>query len=195
MAKSLPFKLTENEELIAELKRSKVPYFLSGAFALTFLIFFFTNFIQLYSANPKAWFLEFSGLSLEDGVAFAPAFLFLAALFVLFALVFAYVYSANRMFLTNEHIVRIEQHGLVATDKKVITHLNIEDVKVRQNIIGRLLGFGKITLSTEGQNATYTINYIKDCWSYGELITEARDRYQQSVIDDGGRSIPLAEKR
>jgi membrane protein YdbS with pleckstrin-like domain len=195
MSNNLPFTLTNNEFLITELKRSKVPYVIMWSLALAVFSFFFYNFIQLYSANENAWFLDFSGLNLEDGMAFAPVFIFLCALTILFALVASHIYSANRMFVTNEHIVRIVQHGLVATDRKVITHLNIEDVKVSQNILGRILGYGKVTLSTEGQNATYQINYIKDCFQYETLITDTRDSYQQSVIDDGGKAIPFAEKR
>jgi hypothetical protein len=52
-----------------------------------------------------------------------------------------------------------------------------------------------VTLSTEGQNATYKINFIKNAFDYERLLTDTRDEYQQSVIDDGGRAIPLAEKR
>lgn len=195
MARGLPFQLTENEELIVELPRSKAPYIIIFGLGLLFSGFFFANFLQLYSASSTSWVGSIFSIDIKSGTAVAPIFIGLASVALLFSLIAAYIYSANRMFITNEHIVRIEQHGLVATDRKVITHLNIEDVKARQNIMGRLLNYGKLTLSTEGQNATYVINYIKNVFEHERLITDTRDSYQKSVIDDGGRAIPVVEKR
>ena len=195
MAKSLPFELTKNEVLVAELERSKVPYVVMFGLGFLSTSFFFANFIQLYSASNSAWLRKLISISSETASQISPIFLLLSALSILFCLVAAQIYSQNRMFITNEHMVRIEQHGLVATDRKVINHLNVEDIKARQNLLGRLFGYGLMSLSTEGEGVTYTINFIKRPFEYERIITDTRDAYQQSVIDDGGQSIPLAKNR
>lgn len=194
MSKSLPFELSKNEILIEEFRRSKIPYLFIYSATLFVASLFFIMFFQLYGAG-ESWASSWIGVSPEVGSEIAPIFGFLSALSVLFGVVAAHIYSLNRMFLTNEHVIRIKQHGLVATDKKVISHLNIEDIKARQHIIGKILGYGRVTMSTEGQNATYDINFIVAPFDYVKTATDIRDDYQQNVIDQGGKSIPLVEKR
>lgn len=194
MSDSLPFELSKNEILIEEFKRSKVPYLFIYALTIFTASIFFIMFFQLYGAG-ESWASSWIGVSPRTGSEIAPVFGFMSALSVLFGIVAAHIYSLNRMFLTNEHVIRIKQHGLVATDKKVISHLNIEDIKARQNIVGKILGYGRITMSTEGQNATYDINFIVAPFDYVKIATDIRDDYQQNVIDNGGKAIPLAEKR
>lgn len=194
MSKALPFELSKNEILIEEFSRSKVPYVFIYGLTFTIATFCFTLFFQLYGAG-ESWALSWLGVSAEIGSQIAPIFAALSAVAVLFGIIAAHIYSLNRMFLTNEHVIRIKQHGLVATDKKVISHLNIEDIKARQNIIGKLLGYGRVTMSTEGQNATYDIGFIVSPFDYVKIATDIRDNYQQNVIDNGGKAIPLAEKR
>lgn len=192
--KKLPFALTNNEVVIQEFPRSKIPYVFIIFLTLLFGSFFFLNFVDMVSGGTN-WLSTMLSIDKETAKAAAPILGALSALTILGGVISAYIYSANRMFLTNEHIVRIKQQGLVATDKKMISHLNIEDIKARQNIIGAFLGYGLLTMSTEGQNATYEINFIKKPFEQVTLATDVRDEYQQTVIDDGGRSIPLAEKR
>jgi hypothetical protein len=194
MSDSLPFELSKNEILIEEFRRSKVPYLFIYALTIFAASIFFIMFFQLYGAG-ESWASSWIGVSPKTGSEIAPFFGFMSALSVLFGIVVAHIYSLNRMFLTNEHIVRIKQYGLVATDKKVISHLNIEDIMARQNIVGKILGYGRITMSTEGQNATYDINFIVSPFDYVKTATDIRDEYQQNVIDNGGKAIPLAEKR
>ncbi len=194
MAKDLPFELSKNEVLIEEFERSKIPYIFILALTLLISGFFFVAFFQLYGAG-ESWVASWFGIKPQTGAEIASLFGLLSGLALIFGLVAAYIYSLNRMFITNEHIVRIKQYGLVATDKKVISHLNIEDIKARQNIIGRVLGYGLMTMSTEGQNATYEINFIKHPFDYVQIATDVRDDYQQNVIDSGAKAIPLVEKR
>lgn len=194
MSKDLPFELSKNEEVITEVERSKVPYIFIVILSLVVGGFFYSAFFQLNGAG-ESWFADWFGISRKTGADIAGIFALLAALTIVFGLIGAYVYSLNRMFITNEHIVRIKQYGLVATDKKVISHLNIEDIKARQNIVGRIFGYGLLTMSTEGQNATYEINFIKRPFEYVRVATDIRDDYQQNVIDNGGAAIPLVEKR
>ncbi len=194
MKKNLPFELSKNEKLIDEFERSKVPYIFIAVLTLLVGGFFFMVFFQLYGAG-ESWAASWFGITTETGADIAGIFGLLAAMSVLFGLIGAYIYSLNRMFLTNEHVVRIKQNGLVATDKKVISHLNIEDIKARQNVAGRLFGYGLLTMSTEGQNATYEINFIKRPFEYVRIATDIRDDYQQDVIDSGAKAIPLVEKR
>ncbi len=190
----LPFTLTQNEVLVREFPRSKLIYVFIIIVSLMTSSLFFLTFIDLATGGTN-WLTSMTHMSLETAKQVSPIMLALTILSVLGGVISAYIYSANRMFLTNEHVVRIKQDGLVATDKKVISHLNIEDIKARQNFIGSLLGYGLITMSTEGQNATYEINFIKEPFDMVTLATEVRDDYQQSVIDNGGKAIPLAEKR
>lgn len=190
----LPFDLTQNEFVIKEFPRSKMPYLLITLLTVISSGFFFLTYIDM-ATGGNGWLKQMTGISAKTAKEASPILAVLSLTMLLGGSIAAYIYSANRMFLTNEHIVRIRQDGLVATDKKVISHLNIEDIKARQNLIGGILGYGLLTMSTEGQNATYEINFIKQPFEQVTLATDIRDEYQQSVIDSGGKAIPLVEKR
>ncbi|HRV76132.1 MAG: PH domain-containing protein [Candidatus Nomurabacteria bacterium] len=193
-SKKLPFNLTQNEFVIREFPRSKLPYLLITTITAISAGFFFLSYIDMVTGG-NGWIRRTTGISVETAKEVSPILAVLSFTMLLSGAIAAYIYSANRMFLTNEHIVRIKQDGLVATDKKVISHLNIEDIKARQNFIGSIFGYGLLVMSTEGQNATYEINFIKQPFEQVTMATDVRDEYQQSVVDSGGRAIPLAEKR
>lgn len=190
----LPFTLTRDEHLIREFPRSKLIYLFILLITTLSAGFFFVTYIDL-STGGDSWLRAMANISAQTARDAAPILAVLSLVSILGGVITAYIYSANRMFLTNEHVVRIKQDGLVATDKKVISHLNIEDIKARQNFIGGILGYGLLTMSTEGQNATYEINFIRKPFEQVTLATEVRDEYQQAVIDSGGQAIPLAEER
>ncbi len=189
-----PFKLTKNEHIITELKRSKLPYV--GIFTLSFsgAVFFFVTFLQMYGAGTS-WFGSWMSIDESTSFKIASVFIALSLICIIFGLIAAYIYSANRMFITNEHIVLIKQYGIVATDKKVINHLNVEDAKFRQNIMGKHFDYGKLTVSTEAQNTVYELNFVKDPSEYANLIIDTRDQYQTDLVANGGKAIPFAEKR
>jgi hypothetical protein len=191
---NLPFRLTDGEYVIVELERSKIPYFIMLIGGGITSILFFITFLQMYSGS-QSWFGSWFGITVENGLSLAPIFIGLSVLSIVSGLIAAFIYRSNRMFVTNEHIVRIKQNGLVITDKKIISHLNVEDVKARQNILGKFLGYGRIIISTEGLNSNYEINFIKKPYDYLGILTDTRDQYQTAVVAKGGGAIPLAEKR
>jgi len=193
-AKKLPFTPTKDEYLVREFPRSKLPYLFILFVTLLASGFFFLTYIDI-STGGYGWLRRMTGMSIQTAKDAAPILIVLSLIAILGGVITAYIYSVNRMFLTNEHVIRIKQDGLVAVDKKVISHLNIEDIKARQNFVGGLLGYGLLTMSTEGQNATYEINFIRKPFEQVNVATEVRDDYQQSVIDMGGQAIPISEER
>lgn len=194
---NLPFKLSDGEELITEVKRSLLPYILYIGFSLTVAGAFLISAIQLYGQRGS-WIGGLLGqdMAVETSSMLAWVFLAVAVLTLFFGLVLAYVYSLNRMFITNEHVVRVLYYTPFARDIKVISHLNIEDVKEERGFVGFIFGYGSLTLSTEGQNATYQISYVKNASDYVVLATDTRDEYEKNLVDKGGGGvIPGIEKR
>jgi uncharacterized membrane protein YdbT with pleckstrin-like domain len=85
----------------------------------------------------------------------------LYALFVLGGLAATYVYENNRFFLTNESVIQEIQTSLFDKHEQTVSLSNIEDASYKQSsFIQSVFNYGTIRLSTEGDETTYTFDYV-----------------------------------
>ena len=71
-----------------------------------------------------------------------------------------YIYTSNKLFLTNESVIQEIQTGLFSKKEQIVSLVNIEDVSYSQDgILQQIFNFGSIRLSTEGEETTYTFTY------------------------------------
>jgi hypothetical protein len=75
----------------------------------------------------------------------------------------SYVYNANRFYLTNESVVQLIQTSLFSMHEQTVSLQNIEDASYEQHgILPQLLNYGRIRLSTEGDETTYRFAYVSN---------------------------------
>lgn len=71
-----------------------------------------------------------------------------------------YIYTSNKLFLTNESVIQEIQTGIFSKKEQIVSLVNIEDVSYTQEgILQQIFNFGSIRLSTEGEETTYTFTY------------------------------------
>jgi membrane protein YdbS with pleckstrin-like domain len=74
-----------------------------------------------------------------------------------------YIYTSNKLFLTNESVIQEIQTGLFSKKEQIVSLVNIEDVSYSQEgILQQIFNFGSIRLSTEGEETTYTFTYASN---------------------------------
>jgi len=73
----------------------------------------------------------------------------------------AWVYSSNKLFLTNESVIQEMQSSLFSHDEQTVSLMNVEDVSFEQKgIMQMLFNYGSIRLSTEGEESSYRLTYV-----------------------------------
>ena len=85
----------------------------------------------------------------------------LYAVILLAGAIGTYVYSGNRMYITNRRIFQISTTHLLSRSTNVIDLVSIEDVSFTQKgLLPYLFRYGTIRMATIGDETTYTFKYI-----------------------------------
>lgn len=72
-----------------------------------------------------------------------------------------WVYLSNRFILTNESVIQEIQHSIFSKKEQTVSLMNIEDASFDQKgPLQSILNYGKIRLSTEGEETTYRFDYV-----------------------------------
>lgn len=72
-----------------------------------------------------------------------------------------WVYTSNRFILTNESVIQEIQHSIFSKKEQTVSLMNIEDASFDQKgPMQSILNYGKIRLSTEGEETTYRFDYV-----------------------------------
>ncbi len=78
-----------------------------------------------------------------------------------------FVYTSNRLYLTNENVIQDVQASLFSRVEQIVSLDNIEDARFQQKgIFQQFFDYGSIRLSTEGNATAYNFTYAshpKDC--------------------------------
>ncbi|HET7630316.1 MAG TPA: hypothetical protein VFK03_02990 [Candidatus Saccharimonadales bacterium] len=108
------------------------------------------------------------------GVIFA-----LAILFLIGGYVSTYVYNANQLFLTNESIFQQIRLSLFAQRNQSVSLGSVEDVSFfKKGIIEYMFDYGKIRLSTVGEENTYRLSYVGRPATQVKLLNDAVEAYK-----------------
>lgn len=127
-------------------------------------------------------------LSLDTGLMGLVIIAALCLLFLLGGYVAAYVYNANRFYLTNESVTQHIQTSLFSKKEQTISLSNIEDASFRQHgILQHLFNYGSLRLSTEGDETTYRFNYVSNPRVQVTLLNDAVEAFKN------GRPVESAD--
>lgn len=130
-----------------------------------------------------AFLLVLLGQSRLDamGVNFLFIILFtLLAVTVIGGIIALKIYSGNKLYITNKHVIQMIMNSPVSTSINVADLLSIEDASFRQeNILQKMFHYGTLRLATVGDETTYTFPYSDiapaDLRAVTDLITKAKN--------------------
>lgn len=102
------------------------------------------------------------------GVAVAMAF-FIAVI---------WIWRHNRIIVTNEHLVDIDQIGLFNRKLAIVNLGSIQDLSTQVNgPMQTLLKYGRILVQTAGESQNFSLDYMPDPYHNEQLIHEAHRNY------------------
>ncbi len=107
-------------------------------------------------------------------------FLFMLLLIFLFFSIL-WIWRRNKLVITNEHIVDIDQTGLF---NRRVSALRLEEI---QDISAKILGpsqtifqYGTLTIQTAGERKNFMMDYIYDPFELEHYILETRKKYYEA---------------
>lgn len=90
-----------------------------------------------------------------------------------------WVYFANKFYLTNESVIQEIQMSLLAKREQTASLANIEDVSFTQHgLLQSMLDYGSIRLSTEGDETTYRMDYVRQPRKQVALLNNAVESFK-----------------
>jgi uncharacterized membrane protein YdbT with pleckstrin-like domain len=99
----------------------------------------------------------------------------------LFTFIPVYLKSQEQVVLTEEALLQILQPSLFASKISQLNLQHINDVSVRQDIFGTILGYGKISVETPGEQDNYEFFMIPNPNKAAREVIDAHENYQAAV--------------
>ena len=105
------------------------------------------------------------------------AAIILSAATAVFMLVPIWLRAQEHIVLTNEAILQVLQPALFASKVSQTSLDHIADVSVRQDFLGTILGYGKLTVETPGEQDNYEYVYLPNPKEAAREIIEAQENF------------------
>lgn len=167
--------LSQGEYVIAAVRRHPIGLLLpmvAGVFLLSVTLSLMFN----YDLVVKTFNIKGELANIVN--VFVPLMLF-AALIMLGTYVSYYVYSKNKLYLTNECLIQETQTSLFSHHEQTVSLLNIEDASYDQKgIVQQLFDYGSIRLSTEGEETTYRFDYVANPRHHIAVLNNAVEAFK-----------------
>ena len=168
--------LSDGEYIVSAVKRHPIGLLSIWGIALAlvgaFMLFFFTFMLGTDSSSMLG-----SKESLQTtGIAVV---LLIAIVAAGGALIATYVYNNNRFYLTNESVIQEIQTSIFSKHEQTVSLSNIEDASYEQNgILPLLFNYGRIRLSTEGDETTYRFKYVSNPKTQVAILNNAVEAFK-----------------
>ena len=86
------------------------------------------------------------------------------------------VYVKSRLILTNQKVVLIQYHSLIAREVSQLNIGEVEDVNVFQtSIFDRIFKMGTITIETAGEQNNYNLKHISDPYKFAHKTIQMHE--------------------
>jgi len=167
--------LSQGEYVIAAVRRHPIGLFLPMVAGVSLLSMTLS---VMFNYDLVVRLFDIKGELANIVNVFVPLMLF-AALIMLGTYVSYYVYSKNRLYLTNESLIQETQTSLFSHHEQTVSLLNIEDASYDQKgIAQQLFGYGSIRLSTEGDETSYRFDYVANPRHHIAVLNNAVEAFK-----------------
>ena len=83
--------------------------------------------------------------------------------------------------LTDEAVLQVRRPGLFANKVSQTSLEGVSDVSVRQDFLGTMLGYGKLTIETPGEQDNYEYTYLPQPRDAAREIIEAHEDFSAAL--------------
>ncbi len=92
-----------------------------------------------------------------------------------------YLRSQEQLVLTEEALLQVLQPSLFASKIDQLNLQHIDDVSVRQDFFGTMLGYGHLTIETPGEQDNYEFYMLPDPHRSAREISQAHENYDAAL--------------
>lgn len=167
--------LSKGEYVISSVKRHLIGLlapFIVGVVLISLV------FSALFNYDLIVVIFKLTGNMANVSIIFLPVIIIIA-LIVLATYITYYVYTNNKLYLTNESLFQTIQTGLFTKREQVVSLQNIEDASYSQDgILQQLLNYGSIRLSTIGDENTYRLTYVSNPKDQIDVLNNAVEAFK-----------------
>ncbi len=117
----------------------------------------------------------------------------LAAFVGVFSLIPVWLKKQEFMVLTEEALMQIKKPSLFTNKVSQLNLVHIADVTVSQDVIGTMLGYGKIVVETPGEQDNYIFTVLPDPTGASKAIIEAHENYA-AALESGQINTTLGQR-
>lgn len=105
----------------------------------------------------------------------------LSILTAIFTLIPIWLRSKEYIVLTDEAVLQVLQPALFANKVSQTSLEGVSDVSVRQDFLGTLLGYGKLSIETPGEQDNYEYKYLPQPREAAREIIEAHEDFSAAL--------------
>lgn len=138
------------------------------------------------------------GGSETNSVAFREAVVvgagLLSMLLLLGACIPVYLRSQEQLVLSEEALMQVLRPSLFASKIDQLNLQRMDDISVRQDFFGTMLGYGNITIETPGEQDNYVFLMLPQPHDIAREITHARENYE-AAMQSGRLKTTMGEAR
>lgn len=167
--------LSEGEYVIRMIPRSLIG--LAGSISISILLIA-VAFFALFNYDLIIKAFQIPNDKIMPSVISFPILVFVGLVIVSMYIIY-YIYTNNRLFLTNESVIQEIQTGLFSKREQIVSLVNVEDVGYSQDgIMQQVFNYGSIILSTEGEETTYVFIYAGNPKSHIVVLNNAVEAFK-----------------
>lgn len=141
-------------------------------FAMAILVFIFILGIIVLNQNQKS-IESFLPSSVVELIGFLVLFVI-----VLLTIGTIWIWRRNKVVLTNQHIVDVDQIGLFNRSVSTLRLEEIQDITASTNgLLQHLFGYGTIIIQTAGERENFVFDFVPNPYTVEHKILETRKKY------------------
>lgn len=92
-----------------------------------------------------------------------------------------YLRSQEQLVLTDESLLQVLRPSIFASKIDQLNLQRIDDVSVRQDFLGTILGYGHLTIETPGEQDNYEFFMLPNSHDAAREISNARENYEAAM--------------
>lgn len=97
---------------------------------------------------------------------------------LIFMIIVARIYNANKLIVTDENITQVTQRGLFNRKVSELSMANVEDVTAQQHgVFATMFNFGTLKIETAGEQNNFQFSYCPNPNAYAKAALDAKSLY------------------
>lgn len=169
--------IDQDENILAIFRHHWFAYASSWIVAviLVVLVLGFAGFVTTLGANDSG-----SGVSQYRTTIIAGAAL-VCAIILLSAYIPVYLRTQEQLVLTDEALLQVLQPSLFASKVDHLGLSRVDDISVRQDFLGTLMGYGHITVETPGEQDNFEFFIVPKPHDTARQIAQAKENFEAAL--------------